>query len=198
MADTTNQYDDWDKKQRKAGEIPQKYKDMLLNVLDCMELETGNMYQFTVHKFGNYSNQSCIIGNFNTRPHKIEVYDMDQEYKELEDIYDNREQIYHKIKLLNGSESFYDFKEHTDKYGRTYIIGKCKICHSYNDNVPNRCANSIDGICQNEECPDRKSHKIRFSKWSGMQLDNFNNHIYISSGGSVSVCHDKGKWRYIK
>ncbi len=79
------------------GDIPQKYKDSLQTVLDQMETETGSMYQFTVNKFGNPSNYNCIVGDFGERNSKIQVYDMDPAYQELEGIYQNRKDIENRI-----------------------------------------------------------------------------------------------------
>lgn len=178
----------------KEIEIPQKYKDALQTMLNTMESETGEMYQFTVNKFGCYSNYNCVIGNFNKRPHKIEIYNMDPNYQLLEGVYDDKEAVRKQIKILKGSESFYDFKDYTNQNGYTFTIGKCKSCHSYNENISNTSPNNIDGICQNPQCKG----SARFSIWNGVQLDHFTDDIYQSGGGSISICHTKGKWRYVK
>lgn len=191
---TMDELNERDRKMKEKATIPQKYQDMLQNILDQMELETGNMYQFTINTFGLYSNYNTIIGNFN-RNNKIKVHNMKPGFEDLEGIYDNKSEIHKKIKLLKASEKYYDFKEHTDKCGKTSTIGKCKNCHSYNDDNPKRMPNDIDfGCCQNDQCTKR----MHFSKWENLELDHYNNNIYQSSGGSISISHKIGYWQMIK
>ena len=190
--------DIWEQKQREEREkanIPQKYKDMLQNILELMEKETGNMYQFTVNTFGVQNHYNCIIGNFN-RNYKIKICEMKSGYEELEGIYNNKKEIYDKVKMLRANERYYDFKEYTDKRGKTYTIGKCKHCNSYNENNPTMSANNIDNsCCQNDKC----TKKIHFSKWDNIQLDHNTNQIWDNGGGG-GICewHELGKWEMIK
>lgn len=175
--------------------IPIKYKDILQKVLNEIESETGDMYQITINKFGNYSSDNFILGDFDSRAGSIvEVYDVDPEYKELEGIYYDLDTLKFKIKLLRGNELFHDFKEYTDTNGKTSIIGKCNQCNSYNENNPTRYCNFIDGICQNPNC----SRVMQFPKWEKVHIDKYGGTIYTANGGSLSICHNKGKWRYSK
>lgn len=100
-----NKWENWEKEMKQRSEIPQKYKDMLQNVLNEMENETGNMYQFTINRFGNPSNYNCIVGEFKTRDMKVQVFDMDSDHKELEGIYDSVNQIENKLNELRKKES---------------------------------------------------------------------------------------------
>lgn len=190
--------EEWELREQKMSEkakIPQKYEDMLQNVLEQMEAETGNMYQFTVNTFGIHPQYNTIIGNFN-RDYKIQVCNMKKGYEELEGIYNNKSEVYKRVRMLRAMEYYYDFKEYTDKYGKTYTIGKCKICNSYNENVPNRSPNNIDNsCCQNDQC----SKKVRFSKWDNIELDHHTDKIWDNGGGGgIFECHELGKWKMIK
>jgi len=178
----------------RAGNIPQKYKDLLQTLLNQMETETGNMYQFTVNKFGNPSNYNYIVGDFKNRNMKIEVYDMKLDYKLLEGIYDSRNDILKKIKELRSFEIYEETKEFIDNNGRKFIIGKCKYCHSYNENVGNRCPNMIDSsCCQNSSCPKKSFYTI----WDDLHVSEYDGDLYTASGGSISICHTKGKYRFV-
>lgn len=103
---SNNNWESLEKEMRQRSEIPQKYKDMLQNVLTQMESETGNMYQFTVNRFGNPSNYNCVVGEFKTRNKKVEVYEMDTDHKELEGIYDSINDIINKLSELRKSEAY--------------------------------------------------------------------------------------------
>jgi hypothetical protein len=176
---------------REKANIPQKYKDMLRNVLKLMEEETGNMYEFTVNTFGIHQQFNCIIGHFN-RMCKIKVSNMKPGYEELEGIYDNIGNVNMKIKMLCASETYYDFKEYVDKQGRSHTIGKCKVCHSYNDDNPKHSPNYIDNsTCQSGECP------IRFSKWEEVHLD-MDAKIWHGGYAGISVWTELGTWEMIK
>ncbi len=178
-------------------DVPEKYQKMLKGIVDMMEHEMGQMYQITVNKFGDYHNVKCVVGGFESRNNKVLVYDMDAEHKELEGTYNNLREVEDKIKYLRGSEFFYDIKEFVDNRpgGFThskFFIGKCKVCNSYNeDGSPN----FISGCCQNRDCTSCMN--MAFCKWDFMQVDKYKGNIYTSSGGSISVCHNKGKWKYL-
>jgi len=192
---TIDEYNHREKQKKKEADISQKYKDMLQNILEQMEKETGKMYKITVNTFGIHYNYNCVIGGFN-REYKIQVCEMKPEYKELEGIYNNKNEIYQKVRMLKANERYYDFKEYTDKYGKTYTIGKCKRCHSYNENIPTMSANNIENsCCQNDKCVKR----IHFTKWDNIELDQYTDQIWDNGGGgSISVCHKLGKWKMIK
>ena len=179
--------------EQQQGNIPQKYKDLLQNVLNQMESETGDMYQFTVNKFGNPSNYNFIIGKFTNRNMKIQVYDMELEFKDLEGLYDSRDCVIAKIKEFRTADLFEETKESIGHNGQKYIIGKCKFCHSYNDKISNRMPNTIgSNCCQNSSC-----HKSLFSKWDNLHIDSYSNTLYTSDGGSLSICDDVGKYKFI-
>jgi hypothetical protein len=177
------------------GDIPQKYKDALQNILDQMESETDSMYQFTVNKFGNPSNYNYVIGEFKNRPLKIEIYNMNAEYSELEGIYNSRNEILEKIQSLQCADRFEELKDWTDQHGTTHKLGKCKYCHSYNENIPNRSPNySTSDYCQNDLCPHRRLN----SRWENFCLSAHDSSIYTHGGGSLSICHTKGHYRFVK
>lgn len=189
---------DFERENQKIGDIPDKYKEQLNEIRETMEREMGTMYSFTIQKFGNYSNQVCILGDLAQRNQKVEIYDMEPQYKELEGIYPSREAAEKKLEMLNGSEYYDDIIEYTDPQSkRTKLIGKCKHCHSYNLDRPDRFPNDIRINCQNPNCKRTLSDYLGSSKWRGIIIDKIRGSIYESSGGSISVCYNKGKWRYL-
>ena len=175
-------------------DIPEKYKQQLNNLLNQMEDETNNMYQFTINTFGYASNQNCIIGDFKKRNSQIEIYNVEDQYKELVGVYNSRDDIKNKIQSLENNEVFEETKEWVNKQGTKFIIGKCKACHSYNENVLNRFPNIVGSSCQNDNC--RRSSFD--TKWKNVQLSDFNNMIFVSAGGSMSRCYEIGKWKFVK
>jgi len=154
-----------------------------------MEKDTGHMYQITINKFGEYNDNKYVIGCFKNRKQKIQVYDMKPEYKELEGFYNNMKEIREKIIYLNAMEFYDDIKKFDNV--KEILIGKCKTCHSYGDKDR---PNYINGPCSNWNCSGRM--KMLTGKYNSMQVDN-NGKIYTRSGGSIAVCYDKGKWKYI-
>lgn len=185
-----------EQRNREKATIPQKYQDMLQSILEQMESETGNMYQITINTFGIHSNYNTMIGNFNRKSYKIKVHNMKPGLEELEGIYNDKNEVYKKIKMFRASERYYDFKEYTDKRGKTYTIGKCKHCHSYNENNSNNSGpNNIDNrCCQNDKCVK----KIHFSIWDNLELDHNTDTIWDNGGGGgICVYHKMGKWQMI-
>jgi hypothetical protein len=175
--------------------IPEKYANALQNILNEMEQETGNMYQFTVNCHGKLSNYDYVIGDFDDRNFKIEVYDMIPGYSELEGVYDTKDDVIKKMRELGCGDMFEETKDWKNSKGIKYTIGKCKKCHSYNEGVPRTYPNIVDrdAVCQNKAC----STFLR-SKWNYLQLSKYDSDIYESHGGSVSVCEHKGRYRFVK
>lgn len=89
-----------DNNEDKVIKIPAKYHEQFSNVLDALEKETGLLYQITIAQHNTYIDNNLILGEFSKRNIKIMVYDMDDEYKELEGIYDNIDNVKEKIKEL--------------------------------------------------------------------------------------------------
>lgn len=174
--------------------FPKSYQKLLEDILNQLEAETGQLYQFTINKFGTANNENLVIGDFNSRPSRIEVYDMDPDYRGLQGIYNNKSEIENKILELRGDDLFEEMKDWTDHTSKVYKIGKCKQCHSYNEGVPNSFpnVNSLHGCCQNRSCLRRI-----LSKWDDIHISQHNGNIY-SASGSVSICNFKGKYRFVK
>lgn len=169
--------------------IPEKYYDQLVQLLTQMESETKNKYKITISQFGHYSNEDLVIGDFNNRQQTISVVNMKPKYKELEGLYSSIEKLEAEIARLRTDEIFEETKLTED--GK--LIGKCKHCHSYNENVLNRVPNFIDNDhCQNDTCPHSRFQSI----WNGMKVDNTLGMIYKSGGGSISIMRPKGSWVY--
>jgi len=186
-------FSNWEEEKKLLGNIQPKYKEALQQLLNQMEKETGNMYQITVNKFGNYHDCACIIGEFKKRELMLRVFDMDPEYKALEGIYLSKADIDKKLQELREQEMYEETKHYTDNIGIIETIGKCKRCHSYNENVPGRCPNFTNlNICQNKDCC-----WSLYSHWDNIHADDFRGTIYQDNGGSLSVCFTRGKYEFI-
>ena len=64
--------------------IPTQYVDKMYTLLKNMEEETGMTYKITIHPFGYASNFDTTFSRSDVENHKIEVYDVDPLYKELD------------------------------------------------------------------------------------------------------------------
>jgi hypothetical protein len=74
-------------------DIPNKFKERLERIINDLEYETGNNYQIAVNQFGFHENQCCLVREFRKRKNII-VYDMVEDYKGLEGIYETFDDIY--------------------------------------------------------------------------------------------------------
>jgi hypothetical protein len=179
-------------------EIPDKFRGAFQSLLDQMEQETGNLYQLKIDQFDylrTYSEPEYTIGDFTTRPFQIEIYDMKPEYKALEGLYNTRNDVINKIQELRCNDLFEEIKDWTDNRGYVYKIGKCKNCHSYNEDFLNRSPNTISSnCCQNNACPNRWFN----SKWNDVKISTNDTTIYTCDGGTLSICHMKGHYRFIR
>lgn len=175
----------------KSITVPDHYKVQLEELLNNLEKETGQIYQFTVNQFGFYSNINMIIGDFTKRNLKIEVYEIDPEYSELLGIYNCREEFQNKIETLRCNEVFEEIKEikwHKDDYIQ---IGKCKKCKSYNEGKKKYSPNYIRAdLCQN-------CHADFRTKWWRVTISKNDYTIYTSEGGRMSICTMIGKYRFV-
>jgi hypothetical protein len=170
--------------------VPPAYIEQLQTVLSQLESETGSMYQITLQQFGH--NGTHIVGNFDKRPNQIEVYNMDPLFQELNGVYQSKDEIVNKIKELRANDIFEETRQYINHLGHSYAIGKCKVCHSYNDYVGNSVPNHISSnCCQNRSCPQPSLH----SKWDNVELSDGT--IYQHNGGSLSICHTKGYYKFI-
>jgi hypothetical protein len=166
---------DWEEEKKQKGDIPQKYKDLLQDVLNQMETETGNLYQFTVNKFGNPSNYNYVVGDFKNRKFKIEVYDMDPEYKELEGVYDSRNAVLETIEVLKNLDS-------QDKNIKNSL-----------DEKTEELLNSLNSRKHIME----KCYRMHLSKWNDLHVSEHDGSIYTAAGGSICICYTKGHYRFI-
>ncbi len=173
--------------------IPPKFEEKLLNLINEMENETGELYEINVMKFNSNTNGQKI-GEIRKRQMKIKVYDMTEEYDELNGIYDNYEVIEDKIRKMKYYEIYEELKT-IDFRGKEQLIGKCKKCHKYNDdtNYDRKCPNVVELlICQTPNC-----NKYMGLKWQCVIVSTQNNEIYKSGGGRYAECVRIGKYQFI-
>lgn len=173
--------------------IPEEYIDAFKDLLNKLEKDTNNMFQITINKFdSDQSEKNCVIGDFETRIKKIEIYEIMPEYSELIGQYNSRCDVEEKIKKLRCDESFSETKIHNDgEYGEV-IIGKCRKCNSYAGKRKRMYNHIRMDICQNCSANLRnKWHEITISKWDYK--------IYTRGGrvGSYSIINPIGKYRFI-
>lgn len=176
--------------------LPVKYQAQLTELLAALEKETGEMFQFTVDRFGerlSYNQKKNIIGDFSTRSQKVLVYDMSPGHEELEGTYDSIADVEKKIQLLYGAERFYDIKVYPHPDGTPAFIGVCKTCHSNGFDTLQSGPNYIDGNCQKPGCDSRIKHSNFI--WKYVAVSKGDGNIYKSLGGSVSYL--EGKWKYV-
>jgi hypothetical protein len=170
--------------------LQQNHKDLLQQVLNQIETETGLKYQFTVNEFGNHD--TCIIGDF-TKRSNIEVYNMDPAYAHMNGVYETYSSIVDKIKELRVQDLFEETKDWTDKKGEIHKIGKCKKCHSYNERITELPTFVTSNCCHNKNCSDR----MLFSKWDRLHVSKQDGTLYDCVGGSLSICHTKGYYKFL-
>lgn len=114
---------------------------------------------------------------------KIAVYNMNDDYKELEGVYDSIKEIYDLIRNLRNNDLF-DKIENIKLDDSTLILGRCKNCGKFG-NVNNKGilikVNSIfTNYCENNKCINR----AMYSKWSHIELDDKT--IYTKGNGVIS------------
>src|SRR5437868_10406238 len=121
-------------------EIPQfqildKYNQQFQQILNSLEQETGCLYQLNIIKHN--SNGVCIIGDLNNRKLQVEVYDMSEEFKQLEGIYDSLDDVKRRITCLSkipGNEHI-DWSKLivSDKNGDIYVrTGRVSVYYTTN------------------------------------------------------------------
>lgn len=164
--------------------LPIKYQEKFEKLLSELENDSGEMFQLTINKFGVYSNENQIIGDFECRNLKIEVYECDPEYEELLGTYDSRDHLINKIKNINNKLAFSEIKESKNSSGSNIFIGKCIECGHEND--------VRHALCQNTQCvTDFRS------VWNYIRVSSHNYDIYICHGGTFARCTNIGKYRFV-
>lgn len=108
----------------KQIDLPKDCKDLIQQILDYIETETGEMHEIKISRFGHYEQHSLVIGDFEKRTNKIEVYEMEEEYKELIGIYDSKNDVRAKITQLMINDVCEARKQ-------AKIDCETKNCHSY-------------------------------------------------------------------
>jgi hypothetical protein len=173
-------------------ELPEKYKLQFKNLLQEMEAETGELFQITIDKFNDIK-ANYVLGDFTTRNCKLEIYEILPEYNELIGTYDSREEFSSLLKKLRCKELFSETKLYDAPNGKIWLIGKCKKCNSYHNNVDGRAPNVVDvTVCQN-------CHHTLYSKWDKVRLSNNCDSIYIPNGrcGTFTLIDNIGKYRFV-
>lgn len=125
----------------------------------------------------------------------IEVYNMNPNYKELDGIYETKQQIFNKISKLTMLDKFEETKcINIDNC--LLKIGKCRNCQSYgkidkNNNLL-RVTLIYSNYCENDKCTNRQL----YSKWSNIHLDD-NGKIYTKGSDTIIVYKTIGYYRFI-
>jgi len=143
-----------------------KLKDMLQN----LEKETGEKYQLSIRQFGKPVGDVLMVGQFSERSDKLKVTMTNQKYKELELTYGDYKSLENKIKELQSKNLFEETKLWTNAEGEKFTIGKCRLCHSYNDESLVGYPNLIDNKCQTRKCPGiaSKWQNVDVVDWHGV------------------------------
>lgn len=198
---------EWEARKKEMADIPQKYKERLQALLEEMEAETHDMYQFTINKFGNSTNYNYVVGEFKSRDKPIVIYGMKEGYEALEGGYATRNAAVQKLKELVANDRFEETNDWVrESDGHVFKLGKCRKCHSYNENAPEypvksgdstiqcrRFPNTIESnVCQNIECGAHLE-----SKWSDLTVSENDFTVYECGGGSLSVCKTKGLYKFV-
>jgi len=158
-----------------------------------METETGELYEINVTCFNSKTNGQKF-GEIKKRQFTIEVHDMTEEYSELNGVYTNYEAINDKIKQMLYAENFEELKT-IDFRGEKELIGKCRKCHKYNDDVDydRRCPNIARMLtCQTPNCSNYMN-----LKWQYIIVSTQSSTIYKSGGGRYSECTPIGKYKFV-
>lgn len=162
--------------------IPDEYANEFINLVKKMETKTGNSYELIIKQFGSFSNHDLILCDFKKRQNYI-VFDMNNNYKELEGCYENVNQIYEKLESLTypPTSGTIKIKE------KLFRLWKCPKCDkSGNDKSPNTIGNVC---CQNCE------YRIQ-SKWDGISVGIHEGNIYSGRGGSICKLTKIGKVKF--
>jgi hypothetical protein len=145
-----------------AAFLPLKYLISLKNFLTELQTETGDLYQVHISKYGDMSG-GLTVNAFKDNTWALVIYDMNPDFEELNGSYASLEEVRQRITELNSNDKWADIKTViTD--GEVKQIGKCKQCHSYNENIPHKCPNYISSdVCQN-------CSKWFKSKWDSIDI----------------------------
>lgn len=174
--------------------ISTKFEEKLLNLLNEMENETGELYEISIMKFDS-NEKKQIIGEIKKRQLTIEVYDMIDDYSELNGVYANYDDIEDKIAKMGYNEKYEELKE-IEYEGQKELIGKCRNCHKYNDESKNynrKCPNFVRLFtCQTRGCNDDRE-----SKWRMIRVSSSYTSIYKSGGGRFAELTPIGKYKFI-
>lgn len=142
--------------------LPEKYQLLIENLRQELQKETGCLYQFHISRYGDMSG-GLTIGDFKSIKQPITITKMAPGYEDLIGSYDSIDDAQKRLTFLLIHEKYEETK--TIQYiGKDTMIGKCRMCHSYNENKPGRVPNRVVlDTCQN--CT-----KIYESKWLDVEI----------------------------
>lgn len=160
--------------------VPNEYANEFINLVKKMETETGTFYELSIKQFGTFTNDDLILCDFNKRQ-KYVIFDMGDDYKELEGSYETIEQVYDKLTLLT-----YPIFESIKINEKLFKVWKCPKCGKLGTvKSPNIICNEL---CQN--CGYRYS-----SQWHGISIGIHEGNIY-TGGGSLCTLTEIGKIKF--
>ncbi len=175
-------------------DLPLKYSEKLSTLLTDLQKETGNKYTLVLNQFNR--ELQIIYGNFDG---KIQVYDMEEKYKEVEGVYENRAEFDDKITSLTAKD-YYTEQKSVEYQGKPVTIGKCKNCGSYNEKTlmihglpytptPNLIS-SKPQCCRN----------VTGSIWEGMRCSENSDKVWSQGGylyGDVYQLITRGRYKFV-
>ena len=171
------QYKRLHKYDRETSEMSKEDLTLFKELLDNIEKKTGKFYQITVKQA---SGEDIVIGDLNKRS-SYTVYDMLPKYKSLEGDYSSLGEINRKSLLLMY-EPYAEDHEFEKKEDFTDHYWKCRKCHTFGtEKQKNSRAHCY--TCK-ESIPELYSQGPIFCPSSGS--------VYLSSGGSISICQNVG------
>lgn len=164
--------------------------------MEIVKKKFGELCEVKIRIFGG---ETVTLGSLKERKNRIVVYEVEKEFEDLKGEYENTTALEKKIQ--DKKEKWYDEEKewYSDRLKRKVIIGKCIYCKTFHeDKDPNIISGRYEGAentpsvifmggCSNHNCRSRKSPQLNYAQ--GV--------LYTSNGGSLSVCHTVGKWKFL-
>lgn len=149
--------------------IPQTYHDILVNLFNMLEQETGQLYSLKVHRLGSY--EPLDIKSFEKRSQYI-VSDLKPKFEALGGTYTSVQEIRNKIRQLNFSGL-----EILDVDGEKRW--KCPNGHYQRNYLDNHCC---------DDC-----NHVQWTDWHFVTVNCDLGQIFQSGGGRVTQLKPIGR-----
>lgn len=156
-----------DEVEERTTKVPEDHKLKFAALLAELERDTGKHYKVILHQFGCYSNHQVTIGDFKTRG-PWRVFDAIPKYEALNGVYATSEELEAKVRDVRHPKGPWE-------------------CQDPNCKAMNVCENPSN--CRLCKCTSCKLWNSCDSLTIGWESGT----IYISGGGSISICNDVAK-----